>query len=222
MSTNLPANVEPALWDRLTERERKFATHPEVMTDIKKAAVEAGYTEGWARHHAHVKRKQLMYYILPVSHQRMLKAGITLDRIYEELACVAFADETEFYDRVQIEGYNDEVLMGRDPTLMPEQQRRAIQQLHFDTLELSDGTKIQRTSFTLHDKKPALKMLAEMLGGFDPRTREPGDAAEKRKQAELFEFMTSDEIETITKIYRRAEKKQRLAATDATIIEGKQ
>ena len=215
--TNLPLKYDPALLDRLTARERAFIQHPEVLVNATKAAVEAGYSEGWARGNAGTKRKQLMYFILPEVHKRWAEKGVTLERIHEELAAIAFANMADYYDRVELDD-GTQAMVGKDPTLLPEVMSRAIEQVTIENLMATDGTITQRIGFVLHDKKPALKMLAELLGGFDPRTREPQDAATRRKQAELFDFMKPDEIDTIVKIYQRAEKRQKAAAVDAEIV----
>lgn len=221
-SVNLPVKFDASQLDKLTELERKFVLHPEVMTKPEKAAVEVGWSASWARARAHQKRQQLMYYILPIAKERWAKADITLDRIHEELAAVAFADETEYYERVDVDlgdGKGAETLLvGKDPTMLPKRMSAAVEQINIENLTLAGGDLFQVVSFVLHDKKPALKMLAEMLGGFDPKNRQPSDAAEKLRQGRLFDFMEQGEIDTIVKIYNRAEKRSLAAAVDAEII----
>lgn len=222
-----PIKYDPGLFDRLTAREQAFVMHPLAMTNPRQAAVEVGYSESWARSHAATKRRQLLYFILPENHKRMAASGVTLDRIVQELSCMAFANEADFYQRVEHEddkGGVREFLTGIDLTLLPEHMARAIAQVTTENIVLPNGELFQSVGYVLHSKKDALKILAEMLGGFDPRTRdprtrEPGDAEARRKQAELFDFMTSDEIEQVSKIYARAKERQQKAAVDADIIE---
>lgn len=211
---------EPTLFNQLTAKEQAFVQHPLVMKDPVRAAMDSGYSEGWAKSNAHSKKKQLLYYILPASHARMSKDGISLDRIHQEFGAIAFADATELFERVDTDDGTQ--LVAKDPTLMPEGLRRAIEEItvQTSTVVTTQGPVTTQTYHViLHDKKPALKMLAEMLGGFDPRSREPGDAEARRKQAALFDFMTGPEMETITKIYDRAAKRQLAQATDAEVIE---
>lgn len=213
------AVYEPALFDKLTAREQAFVQHPLVLSDPAQAARDVGYSESFANSKAYIKRKQLMYFIRPEMHKRMAKSGVTLDRIHEELAAIAFANEADFYERRDSVDGEETLIVAKDPTLIPEPMQRAIEQINPVSITLN-GVTIPWVTYVLHDKKPALKMLAEMLGGFDPRSREPADSVERRRQAELFEFMKPDEIEMIVKIYQRAEKRQKAAATDAEVIEG--
>lgn len=220
---NSPVKYDPALFERLTPREQAFVKHPLAMTNPRQAAIEVGYSESWAKVHSYIKRRQLLYFILPENHKRMAAAGVTLERVVQELSCMAFSNEADFYQRIEYEdddGKVREILTGIDLTLLPEHMSRAIAQVNTENVTLPNGELFQIVGYTLHSKKDALKILAEMLGGFDPRTREPGDAEARRKQAELFEFMTSDEIEQVSKIYARAKERQQKSATDAEIIEG--
>ena len=221
--TTLPAEISPTLFAELTPREQAFVNHPLILTNAYQAAVAVGYSESTARTKAAQMRKQLMYYIRPVVKQRMAEQGISLERVEQELGYLAFANEADFYEKVDIE--NDTILVAKDPMLLPENMQRAIRSIDISETILSDGGRIQNVSIQLHEKAPALKMLAEMLGGFDPRSREPGDAAARRSQAELFDFMSADDLKTVTEIYARAEsnrtKSLKSKLADKEAIDGK-
>lgn len=220
-----PEEIPLDLWNNLTSREQAFIRHPEVMTNCAKAARDVGYSPSFcASGKAAAKRRQLMFYIRPINHARLRREGITLDGVHEELACIAFANPADYYQRIEVEETNgqiNEILTGLDPALLPEKMARAVAHITTENITLPNGDILQLVGYDLHDKKVALKMLAEMLGGFDPTNRQPGDAAERKRQSELFEYMTQDDIDTIVRIYRRAEDKQKAAAMDAEIIEGK-
>ncbi len=217
----LPTKYDPALLEQLTPRERAFIEHPEILSNAEKAARDVGYSESWAKARSHQKRKALMYYILPRVAKRLNERGVDLDRVQEELTAIAFAVESDYYLAQDVEGSDQTIMVAKDPVELTDEQRRAIQSMRDDVTILSDGTRVYTRSYVLHDKKVALKMLAEMLGGFDPKNRTPGDAESRKQQAALFDFMTSEEFDTLVKIYNRASERQKKQAVDVPVIEGK-
>lgn len=218
----VPAGCDVALFNELTAREQAFVLHPEVMTDPVKAATDVGYAISTAQHRANQWRKELMYFIQPVLSQRLVASGVSLDRVQDELAAVAFAVETDYYESMDVDG--DTIKSARDPLRLPERMRRAIKSLNIQNIVGTGGNVFQTLSVQLHDKLPALKMLAEMLGGFDPKNRVPGDTEARKRQAELFDYMTAEELKSVSVIYAAAEKRRAEAISnkvaDKEAIEG--
>lgn len=195
--------TDGTLFAELTPREQSFVLHPDVMTDPVKAAIDVGYAKTTAASKARTMRKQLMYYIRPLAERRLESLGVSLEKVRDEIAAIAFSDETAYFDTVDIEG--DTVKVYKDPALLPEHMRRAIKSVTYTTDVDDKGVSTQRiTQITLHDKLPALKELADLLGGYDPRMRTPGDADERRAQAELFEHLEPEELDLVTKLYTKA------------------
>lgn len=202
----LPDTIDRTAFDRLTPREQAFVMHPEVLKSALKAAVEVGYSEWTAKSRSSIMRRQLMYYIRAITDARLAEKGVDLGRIERELGAIAFAREVDYYDKIDVDG--ETIVVAKDPMLLPDEQKAAIKSIHTENMFNSSGQQVQLLSIVLHDKLPALKTLAELLGGFDPKNRQPGDPEARRKQAELFDYMSADDLRTVERIYSEAAAKQ--------------
>lgn len=210
----LPVELDQSSFAELTPREQTFILDPEVMSDPVAAAVRSGYAQLTAQAKAYTMRKQLMYFILPLHQERLkqlqIAAGISPERIKEEIANIAFANEADYYDTIDVEG--DTIKALKDLTRMPERMQRAIKKIEFETLVLPDGTQIQRLiRLELYDKLKALSELAEIFGLKDPRSRNPADNANADQK--MVEAMSPEAIEEIERIMVREQKKLRAAAS---------
>ncbi len=116
--TTIPPEVIPALFQKLTPKEQAFITHPEVYTNPRKAAQDAGYAESTARLKCYALRTQLMYYIRPIHDWRMADSNVNQKRIIEELNAIAFCNEADFYDTIDTE--DDTIKVLKDFTRLPE------------------------------------------------------------------------------------------------------
>jgi hypothetical protein len=209
---SVPADVIPALFDKLTPMEQAFILHPQVMTNPQQAARDVGYSETTARTKASYMRKQLFYYIQPIHDWRMLDANLDQKRIIEELNAIAFCNEADFYDTVDVEGDTIKVL--KDFTRLPEMMQRAIKTIELDTV-IVPSTNADGESTTisyqvvkklqLHDKQAALKTLVDISGMADPRFRKPAEGASVDEQ-ELLQYVPADELELMNRIYSKAQK----------------
>ena len=219
--SKLPVQFDNASFQRLTPREQAFVMHPEVYTNPMKAAEDVGYTANTARCKSHIMRHQLMYYIMPLQEQRMEAANITAERIVNELACIAFADETQFYDTIDIEGETVKVV--KDFTRMPESMRRAIKSIELGNIVLPDGTMVQTvTKIQLYDKQAALRELKEIAGLNDPRFRKPPE--KDNADEALMSQLEPDELELVARMYAKASDRATAASNkkrDARAIPGK-
>lgn len=211
---NLPVEIDNSTFSQLEPREQAFVLHPEVMTNPVKAALDAGYSENTARCHATIKRKQLMYFILPLYNERLKKleaaSGITPERIKDEIANIAFANEADYYDTVDVQGDTIKVL--KDITRLPERMQRAIKKVEYETVIMPDGSHVQRLiKIELYDKMKALSELTEIFGLKDPRTRNPADLANEDQAA--VEQMSPEAVEEVVAIMEREQKRLKQAAS---------
>jgi Terminase small subunit. len=220
----VPDGAVPALFDQLTPREQAFVLHPDVFTNPVGAAIDVGYSETTAKGKAHVMRHQLMYFIMPVHEKRMAETGVTIERVKQELSAIAFANEADYYDTIDIETETgaETIKAVKDIKRLPEHMQRAIKKIEFKTIVLGDAKTYQVLErIELYDKQAALKELAEILGAHDPRFRKP-DAPEDEDQT-MLEHLEPEELELVTKAYDKAAQRARAAADrkkDARAIPG--
>lgn len=229
----LPALLQPN-FDRLTAREQAFVMHPDVFTNPVKAAMAVGYARTTAQVRSYQMRRELMFYIMPLHEARLEKTGVTVDRIKDELAAIAFANEADFYDTVDVETEIDGQLVVetvkfvRDITRLPEHMQRAVKSVEYETTIDDKGQQTQKLAkVVLYDKLVALKELAEIFGLKDPRFRKPTD--ESAEQAELLEHLEPEELEALAKIHttaasRAAKKREKILnkrAIPGQVISGK-
>lgn len=209
--SKLPAAFNIPLFKELTPREQAFILHPEVMTNPRQAARDAGYAESTAQLKCYHMRTQLLHWIIPQHEQRMMDSNLNQKRIIEELNAIAFANEADYYDTVDVEGDTIKVL--KDFTRMPEVMQRAIKTVELDTVVIP-GTDMEGnpTSVTmqvvkhlqLHDKQAALKSLIDISGMADPRFRKSEGVT--TDEQELLKYVPADELELMNRIYTKAQK----------------
>lgn len=208
----VPADVIPSLFEKLTPMEQAFVLHPKVMTDPQQAARDSGYAESTAKLKAYHMRTQLLYYIRPIHEWRMMDSNVDQKRIIAELNAIAFANETEFYDTIDVDGDTIKVL--KDFTRMPEAMQRAIKSIELDTVVVpttnaADGSQTMVTyqvvkKLQLHDKLAALKELKEISGMADPRFRKPEGLTSEDQ--DLLQYVPPEELELMNRIYSKAQK----------------
>lgn len=223
---NLPVKIDPSLLEQLTPREAAFIMHPNVMTDPRQAARAAGYAETTAEQKSYEMRKQLMYYILPLYEARLAQIpNVNVERIKDELAPIAFANLTDYYDTVDIgeNGQGDTIKVLKDIKRMPDHMQRAIKKVEFETIVSPKGDVLQRlVKLELYDKLDALKELAEIFGLKDPRTRKPVEVDDPDEQ--LLSQLEPEEIESMAQTYEKARNRLKAKASkkrDAQAIPGK-
>lgn len=195
----LPA--QQPLFQTLTIREQNFVTHPDVFTDPIKAAKAVGYADTTAQSKAHIMRQSLLYFIMPLHEARIESTGVTVDRIKDELAAIAFANEVDYYDTADTE--NGTVKFVRDLTRLPQAMQRAIKKINYTNTVMPDGSVIQEVeSIELYDKLGALKELAEIFGLHDAKLRTP--TADTNEDDQVMEHMEPDELDAVIKAFDKA------------------
>lgn len=215
------------LFETLTMREQSFIVHPDVFSDPIKAAKEVGYAATTAQAKAHIMRKDLLFFILPLHEARLEKTGITVDRIKDELAAIAFANEVDYYDTADTD--TGTVKYVRDLTRLPPAMQRAIKKINYTNTVMPDGSIIQEVeSVELYDKLAALKELAEIYGLHDPRTRKTDEDSDTEDQ-QIMEHLEPEELDAVTKVLDKAaarakslgDKKRDRRAIEGKIVRGK-
>jgi hypothetical protein len=225
MTTELQSLVlsDPPMLDKLTPRERAFVQHPLAVIDPKTAARDCGYTvdsKEYRNTNYQILSKRLSYYVQHYSQQRMKAAEVTVGRIIEELAAIAFCDPTEFYDAVDVEGHTVKIM--KDVTRLPERMRKAVKDLSYSRYSPSGEAIEGEFSVELHNKVDALKALAEYFG------LKKGDMGKGERSSEedqqMLENLTPDELEKLNAIYTEAADRAKKVSSrkrDANAIEGK-
>jgi hypothetical protein len=189
------------LFQTLTAREQAFVMHPDVFTDPVAAAKAVGYADTTAQAKAYTMRKDLLYFIMPLHEARLEKTGVTADRIKDELAAIAFANEADYYDTVDTKDGTLKFL--RDLTRLPPAMQRAIKKINYTNTVMPDGSVIQEVeSIELYDKLGALKELAEIFGLHDARLRQPADSEDEDEK--VMEYMEPDELDVVIKAFDKA------------------
>jgi phage terminase small subunit len=210
MTTNQPlALTDPALLEELSPRERAFVQHPLVATDPVQAAREVGYAEGTAIH-AGDRARKLLYYIQHYTKQRMAVVGVTQQKIIEELAAIAFADETDYFEAVDTAS-GDTVKQVKDLKRLPPAMRKAIKSLNYGYVTQDGVVLPHAVQFELHDKVQALKALAEYFG---LRQGKAGGSAEQDPiERRMLEQFTTEELETLNALYETAANRTKKAVS---------
>jgi hypothetical protein len=202
MKANQPLVLtDPALLEHLSPRERAFIQHPLVMSDPVQAAKEVGYAESTAAK-AHDRFRELFYYIQHYNKQRLAAAGVTQQRIIEELAAIAFADETEYFEAVDTES-GETVKRIKDLTRLPAHMRAALKRVSCGVMTDAGVVIPNVFSFELHNKVDALKALAEYFGMKLGKGGGPGSETDPA-QRQMLEQLPDDELESLNAIYEKA------------------
>lgn len=177
---------------QFTDKQIKFAAHPEVMTNAKKAALDVGYSESYAKSQAVQLRKQLSPMIMENQERARQLSAISASKIQTELAALGFANVIDYFH------------IAEDGSIRPKQlneltraQASAIQEVK--VIELEDQeTGVKRTVvgyLKLADKRANLVELGRSLGMFTKIT-----LPDKKASDELLREVDTDALELAEKI----------------------
>lgn len=148
---------------QLTDKQVKFAAHPEVMTNATKAALDVGYSESYAKSQAVQLRKQLSPMIMENQERARQLSAISSAKIQTELAALGFANVIDYFH------------IAEDGSIRPKQlneltraQASAIQEVK--VIELEDPETGEKRTVVgylkLADKRANLVELGRSLGMF--------------------------------------------------------
>jgi len=203
---------------KFTEMQRKFAAHPEVTTNPRKAAVDSGYSRTYAKSHAIALREQLSPLIMQYQEIAQKRAAISVAKVQQELAAMGFANVLDYFDIME----NGQVIPKKLNELTRE-QASAIQEMKLiEVVNPVTGETEHRVGFIkLADKRANLVELGKTLGMFNPRSGD--DSAERQRQEMLRDVPTEDleaaEAMLMSAVAKARDQKARNNAVDAEFRE---
>jgi len=137
---------------------------------VNQAALKAGYSDQTARKKAATVLKGLhpyCFYLQDFKNQELQKKfEITVDRVAEELAHIAFVSLDDYVKPVEIKGECRYV--GKPFNELTDRQKRAIATWSVESISNGDSV-IYDYRYTLYDNKGALVDLGKHLGMFSER-----------------------------------------------------
>jgi phage terminase small subunit len=145
---------------KLTARQRRFVDEYVADPNATQAAIRAGYSARTARAIGHENLTKPDIWAAVEEERAVLaeRAGISRERIVEELKRVGFGD---LRDAVEWGGKSFTLRDSKD--LSPD-AARAVREVMEIVTEDEDGNRAVRRSVKMHDKLGALRDLAKILG----------------------------------------------------------
>jgi phage terminase small subunit len=186
---------------QLTDKQVKFAAHPEVMTNATKAALDVGYSESYAKSQAVQLRKQLSPMIMENQERAQQLSAISSARIQTELASLGFANVIDYFH------------IAEDGSIRPKQlneltraQASAIQEVK--VIELEDPETGEKRTVVgylkLADKRANLVELGRSLGMFTKIT-----LPDQKASDDLLREADTDALELAERILLKSVKEVR-------------
>jgi len=144
----------------MSERQRMFCHKYLETFSSRKAAIAAGFPEEEALQIGRklLAKESVINYIREVNELRFKEARVSVRRIVEEFAKIAFSDITDYID------YDGETLTVKD--LIQVKNPEVIKSLKVKTLEVGGERYGQEVTIELHDKIKGLEALAKHLKMF--------------------------------------------------------
>jgi len=171
---------------RFTEKQRAFAAHPEVTTNWRKAALESGYSQSFAKTQAIALRKQLAPLIMEYQERAKQLSAISTARIQTELASMGFANVLDYFD-VSPDGSVKPKMLHE----LTREQAAAIQEVEVIAFEIEgEPTTYRIGRIKLADKRANLVELGKTLGMFNKIVVE-----DKREGTLLMRDIPNDALE---------------------------
>lgn len=192
---------------RYTEMQRDFAAHPLVHTNPRKAAVDSGYSESYAKSHAHALREQLAPLIIQYQEMAAKRNALSTAKVQNELAAMGFANILDYF-------HVDEETGAMRPKQLNEltrEQASAIQEIKVVEFE----GKMVVGHLKLADKRANLVELGKTLGMFNKFTIE-----DKREEKLALNEIPTDALEEAESVLLAAVSAARNQKAKNEAIEG--
>lgn len=167
---------------RYTEMQRAFAAHPLVTTNPKKAALESGYSEKYAKAHAHALREQMAPLIMELQEVAARRSAISKSRVQTELAAMGFANILDYFHVDEDTG----AMRPKQLNELTREQAAAIQEIKVVEFE----GRMVVGHLKLADKRANLVELGKTLGMFNKITIE-----DKREEKMLLSEVPTEALE---------------------------
>jgi phage terminase small subunit len=186
---------------RYTPKQRAFASHPNVTTDAKKAALAAGYSESYAHSHAVSLRKQLAPLIMEYQEKAIARSAISVARVQSELAAMGFSNVLDYY---HIEENGE--MIPKQLNELTREEAAAIQEVKLMKIEdpVTGEVRVVIESLKLADKRANLVELGKTIGMFNKIQIE-----DKRGDTLLLAEVPTDALEDAEKLLLNAVTKAR-------------
>lgn len=191
---------------RYTDMQTAFASHPKVTTNPKQAALDAGYSESYAKNHAYALRKQMSPLIMSMQEAAAKHAAISKAKVQSELAAMGFSNILDYFN------------VGDDGAMSPKQlnelsreQAAAIQEVKL--VEFNGRMVIG--SLKLADKRANLVELGKTLGMFNKIVID-----DKREERVALQDIPTEALEEAESVLLAAVAKGREQRSKNNAIEG--
>lgn len=144
-----------------TAKQKRFCEIFVQVWNVKKAALDAGYSESYAVTHASELRAKLMPYIVELQRAKeQAIAPINQTAVQEEMVVVAFANLDDYVEEyTTIDGKKR--IRGRAWSELTRDQKKAIRNVTYD--------EYGQPQYELHDKKQSIYLLGKYLGMFNDK-----------------------------------------------------
>lgn len=175
----------------LSPRRQKFVLEYAKDFNGAKSAIRSGYSKKTARSQASrlLSDVNVKAAIQELKAEIIEQARVTVDRVIEELAAIAFANITDFID------YSNGVYKIHDINQLNRQQKAGLRlfKVHY-------GEKSTSISIATQDKLRALDILGNYLGMFD-HNRQTANPRKEEEKKDLEEFKEKVKHMTIEEKY---------------------
>lgn len=149
--------------NELTDKQRIFCEEYLIDFNATRAAIAAGYSEKTARKigSENLTKPDIQNYLNQKREEISKRHDVTMDRIIQEYAHIAFQDTAELFDGSVLKEVSE----------LPEHVTRALSEVTVQSVKSfgeGDNKKIAEViKVKSHDKKGALDSLTRILGGFE-------------------------------------------------------
>jgi len=144
---------------KLTPKQRRFVEEYLIDLNGTQAAIRAGYSPNTAKEIAseNLTKPNIAAAIAKAMADRSRRTGITVDRVLEEIAKIAFVNAA---DIINVDGSVEWNAERHDTA--------AVQSVKVKTIPAEDGNIVER-EVRLYDKAKSLEMLGRHLGLFNDK-----------------------------------------------------
>lgn len=155
--------------DKLNDKQKRFCEEYIIDLNATQAAIRAGYSEKTARQIGteNLSKLVIQEYIQQLQIERSKRTEITADRVFKELAHIAFDDISNYLDY-----RTEKVIVDRDDDGKPIQEYRTIIDMKdSNTIDTRSISEVQQGpngqfKFKMYCKDNALVQLGKHLGMF--------------------------------------------------------
>lgn len=177
---------------KLTEKEKKFCEEYLVDSNATQAAIRAGYSKksAYSIGSENLRKDKIQEYLNQLRQARKLRTQITADKIFQELATVAFADkDVKSSDKLKALGILAKYVC-KDHNSPDVQNQPLIKDVSkFEPIEHKNYSVefylqvIENPKITARDKLTARKQLDHLLGLDQQSIIDPEETAAKFREA---------------------------------------